>query len=195
MSFGYSMNTLNLQQAVERLKQGDVLAYPTEAVWGLGCDPQQQQAFEKILTLKQRPIEKGVILLSESIERVEPLLTLLDTEIRQQIIASWQHSGAQQRATTWLLPVSTAIPAWIYGAHDRVAIRVTQHALCQQLCAAFDGMIVSTSANPAGLAPAKTAQQVADYFPSDLAILPGELGNSPQPSKILDAVTGQVIRA
>lgn len=189
------MNTLSLEQAVERLQQGEVVAYPTEAVWGLGCDPQQQQAFEKILTLKQRPIEKGVILLSESIERIEPLLSLLDAEIRQQIIASWQHTGTQQRATTWLLPISAAIPAWIYGTHDRVAIRVTQHALCRQLCAAFDGMIVSTSANPAGLAPAKTAQQVADYFPSDLAILPGELGTSPQPSKILDAVTGQVIRA
>lgn len=188
------MNTLNLQQAVERLQQGDVVAYPTEAVWGLGCDPKQQHAFEKILSLKQRPIEKGVILLSESIERIEPLLAILDADIRQQVIASWQSSATQPRATTWLLPVSSAIPAWIYGAHDRVAIRVTQHILCQQLCAAFDGLIVSTSANPAGLAPAKTAQQVADYFGSDIAILPGELGNSPEPSRILDAVTGQVIR-
>lgn len=189
------MYLVDLDQAIQVLRCGDVLAYPTEAVWGLGCDPYQQQAFEKILVLKQRPIEKGVILLSESIERVEPLLTMLDTDIRAQVIASWQRQHHYTRATTWLLPVHTNIPAWIYGQHDRVAIRVTQHVLCQQICAKFDNLVVSTSANPAGLSPATTAQQVADYFPADLAILSGELGQSPEPSRILDAVTGQVIRA
>ncbi|KAA8732089.1 tRNA threonylcarbamoyladenosine biosynthesis protein RimN [Acinetobacter qingfengensis] len=189
------MNSVDLDQAIACLKQGNVLAYPTEAVWGLGCDPAQQQAFEKILKLKQRPIEKGVILLSESIARIEPLLSILDPDIRQQVVASWQNSNDQQRATTWLLPIQPAIPTWIYGKHDRVAIRVTQHPLCQQLCAAFDGMVVSTSANPAGSTPAKTAQQVANYFSGQISILSGNLGHSPEPSRILDAVTGQLIRA
>ena len=189
------MAYVNLQGAVEALQQGNVLAYPTEAVWGLGCDPRQEQAFNKILKLKQRPIEKGVILLAESIDRVAPLLAQLDTNIQQQIIASWQPLKAQQRATTWLLPISDAIPAWIYGKHDRVAIRVTQHPLCQQLCQHFDGLIVSTSANPAGLTPAKSADEVEQYFSQDVAIFDGDLGESPEPSRILDAVTGQVIRA
>lgn len=189
------MNLVDLDQAIQVLKRGDVLAYPTEAVWGLGCDPNQQQAFEKILHLKQRPIEKGVILLSESIERVEPLLIYLDADIRAQVIHSWQQHHATQRATTWLLPITASIPTWIYGTHDRVAVRVTQHALCQRICSAFDHFIVSTSANPAGLSPAITAQQVRQYFPYDVSILAGELGQSPQPSRILDAVTGQVIRA
>ena len=189
------MSYVDLQGAVDVLQQGDVLAYPTEAVWGLGCDPRQEHAFNKILSLKQRPIEKGVILLAENIERVAPLLAQLETNIQQQIIASWQPLQAQQRATTWLLPISDAIPPWIYGKHDRVAIRVTQHALCQQLCQQFDGLIVSTSANPAGLKPAKTAQEVEHYFHQNIAIFDGALGESPEPSRILDAVTGQVIRA
>lgn len=188
------MNLVNLEQAITCLKQGDVIAYPTEAVWGLGCDPFQQQAFEKILQLKQRPIEKGVILLSESIARIEPLLASLDPPIRQQVIASWQHQNRHSRATTWLLPVTNDIPIWIYGDHDRVAIRVTQHSICQQLCIGFDNLIVSTSANPAGLEAAKTAVNVANYF-SGIAILSGEIGQSPEPSRILDAVTGKVIRA
>ncbi|TXJ06198.1 MAG: tRNA threonylcarbamoyladenosine biosynthesis protein RimN [Acinetobacter sp.] len=187
------MNHVSLEQAIECLKQGDVLAYPTEAVWGLGCDPFQQTAFEKILQLKQRPIEKGVILLSESIARVEPLLARLDADIRQRVLASWQYQGQQQRATTWLLPITDEIPTWIYGDHDRVAVRVTQHPLCQQLCRYFDHFIVSTSANPAGLEPARTAEQVVDYFP-EIAILAGKLGSSPEPSRILDAVTGLVVR-
>lgn len=190
----YIMAISPFDDAVETLKKGEVLAYPTEAVWGLGCDPYQQDAFNKILALKQRPISKGVILLSESIARIEGLLASLDADIRAQIIASWQPQTATKRASTWLLPVSAAIPAWIYGEHDRVAIRVTQHPLCKQLCREFDNMIVSTSANPAGLAPAKTAQEVERYFGQHLAVLSGELGQSPEPSRIIDAVTGQVIR-
>lgn len=188
------MPQICLDQAVDYLMQGEVIGYPTEAVWGLGCDPFQQDAFAKILTLKKRPIEKGVILLSDCIERIEPLLVLLDPIIRDQVIDSWQQKTTQQRATTWLLPVTSAIPHWIYGDHNRVAIRVTQHPLCQQLCQRFDQMIVSTSANPAGAAPAKTLQETQLYFP-DLALLAGQLGDSPEPSRILDAVTGQVIRA
>ncbi len=186
------MTLIELEQAVSHLKQGEVIAYPTEAVWGLGCDPFQQSAFEKILTLKQRPIEKGVILLSDSIERVEPLLSNFDHAIRAQIIDSWQNQTEQQ-ATTWLLPITDNIPAWIYGQHDRVAIRVTQHHLCQQLCYYFDNFIVSSSANPAGQTPAKTLQQVMSYFPNT-HVLAGELGKSTAPSRILDAVTGKIIR-
>lgn len=189
------MSYVDLQHAVETLRQGDVLAYPTEAVWGLGCDPYQHDAFQKILELKQRPIEKGVILLSESIERIEDLLLPLDKSIQKQIFESWQPLKAQQRATTWLLPISDAIPAWIYGQHDRVAIRVTQHPLCQQLCHAFDNMVVSTSANPAGVTPALSAQDIEKYFSHQINILDGHLGQSPEPSRIVDAVTGQVIRA
>jgi L-threonylcarbamoyladenylate synthase len=188
------MTTLTLTQAVACLKQGQVLAYPTEAVWGLGCDPMQAAAFAKILALKQRPSHKGVILLSDSIARVEPLLSLLAPAMRQQVLASWQDKTQPPRATTWLLPISETIPHWIYGQHDRVAIRVSQHPLCQQLCAAFDGLIVSTSANPAGASPAQTAAQVQQYFGHQLPILSGAVGLNPQPSRIIDAVSGALIR-
>lgn len=189
------MNPVDLKHAIATLQRGEVLAYPTEAVWGLGCDLRQESAFQKILTLKQRPIEKGVILLSESIERVEPLLADLDQAIRQQVIDSWLNDKKNQRAQTWLLPIHADIPQWIYGDHDRVAIRVTSHPLCQQLCRGFDDFVVSTSANPAGLTPARTAEQVVDYFHDQVAVLSGELGDSPEPSRINDAVTGKIIRA
>lgn len=193
------MQQLSLDEAVHHLQSGQVLLYPTEAVWGLGCDPYQQQAFEKLLLLKKRPLEKGVILLSESIARIEPLLAPLEPQIRNKVIASWQHPVEKNRAITWLLPISSAIPPWIYGQHDRVAIRVTQHTLCQRLCAGFDSLIVSTSANPAGQDPATDLHQLEHYFAqhsfADLAILTGKIGQNRHASRIVDAVTGQVIRA
>ena len=189
------MITTSVAEAATCLTQGKVLAYPTEAVWGLGCDPFNEQAFLEILRLKQRPIEKGVILLASQISQVEPLLKNLEPSIRDQIITSWTHRTPTDRATTWLLPADEHIPLWIKGDHPKVAVRVTTHPLCIALCNAFNGFIVSTSANPAGLSPARSLQDANQYFGADLNYLNGDLGLSSEPSKILDAETGEVIRA
>ena len=147
------MITTSVTKAAACLQQGQVLAYPTEAVWGLGCDPYNQQAFLEILRLKQRPIEKGVILLAGHLSQVEHLLQDLTPEMRDRVIASWTNTHPTDRATTWLLQ-HICYSEWITGQHPKVAVRVTNHPLCMALCHAFNGFIVSTSANPAGLAPA-----------------------------------------
>lgn len=190
------MLTTSVVEAAQCLSDGKVLAYPTEAVWGLGCDPFNEQAFHQILSLKQRPIEKGVILLAGHVDQVRHLLDGLNTDQQQQVIQSWTNRSVTERATTWLLPVNSAqIPPWITGQHTQVAVRVTTHALCVALCNAFNGFIVSTSANPAGLQPARSLQEAHHYFASTIDYLQGDLGLSQQPSRILDALTGQVIRA
>lgn len=192
---------LNLAQAVQHLHKGQVVAYPTEAVWGLGCDPFNPTAFEKILTLKQRPIEKGVILLAADLQQVMPMLQVLAPHQQQQVIASWHMQPDHNlppsfyRATTWLLPHAGEVPEWITGQHELVAVRVTQHPLCSALCRAFGGFMVSTSANLAGLAPARSLLQAQRYFADAIGYLDGPLGTSQQPSRILNALTGEVIRA
>ncbi|XID75047.1 L-threonylcarbamoyladenylate synthase [Alkanindiges sp. WGS2144] len=188
------MHSLHPDQAALLLQQGSVLAYPTEAVWGLGCDPYNQAAFEQILSLKNRPIEKGVILIAASLEQVQPFLNGLTTMQIAQMQQSWDIDENQQ-AITWLVPLTPAVPGWISGQHDRVAIRVTTHPLVQQLCTAFGGAIVSTSANPAGQEPARSSDEIRHYFGEQLAILDGPLGKSPVPSRIMDIVSGQVLRA
>ncbi|MCP5575746.1 Sua5/YciO/YrdC/YwlC family protein, partial [Klebsiella pneumoniae] len=105
--------TTSVAEAAQILRQGKVLAYPTEAVWGLGCDPMNEQAFLEILRLKQRPIEKGVILLAGQLTQVEHLLENLEPKIRQQVIETWTHRTQTERATTWLLPADESIPQWI----------------------------------------------------------------------------------
>lgn len=180
---------LNMLAAAEHLRAGQVLAYPTEAVWGLGCDPYQQAAFEKILHLKQRPIEKGVILIAANVQQVEPFLSALTATQRAQVLNSWP------AAITWLLPLTDAVPPWICGQHDRVAVRVSAHPTVQALCLAFGGALVSTSANLAGQAEARTAEQVFDYFADAVPCVAGEVGTATRPSRICDAVTGQILRA
>ena len=188
------MITTSATEAAMILKKGKILAYPTEAVWGLGCDPFNEQAFQEILRLKQRPIEKGVILLAGHISQVEHLLDGLNHEMREKVISSWTNRKPTERATTWLLPAGNHIPTWIKGQHPKVAVRVTTHPLCVALCRTFNGFIVSTSANTAGLEPARSLQKATHYFKEELDYLNGDLGLSHEPSKIIDAETGTIIR-
>jgi len=118
------MITRSVIEAAQYLKAGQVLAYPTEAVWGLGCDPDNEQAFSEILRLKQRPIEKGVILLAANVSQVEHLLQHLEPAMRQQVIKSWNQRSSEQRAVTWLLEADQNIPQWIRGQHTKVAVRI-----------------------------------------------------------------------
>lgn len=184
----------SVNHAVKHLSDGHVIAYPTEAVWGLGCDPFNEIAFQKLLALKQRPIEKGVILLASDIQQVLQLLNRLDNQIQKRIVASWNKTEDISRATTWLLPCDERIPHWITGQHSSVAVRVTHHPLCKKICHAFGGFIVSTSANPTGLPPAENINTAQHYFKQSVYYINGELGHSHQPSRIIDAESGRIIR-
>ncbi|GAC1372191.1 MAG: Sua5/YciO/YrdC/YwlC family protein [Aquirhabdus sp.] len=181
-----------LDLAVAALHAGQVIAYPTEAVWGLGCDPWNEQAVLQILRLKERPVEKGVILIAADIAQVEPFLEKLTPEQRQQVIASWKDEAAP--ATTWLVPLTSDVPAWISGEHSQVAVRVTKHEQTQALCRAFGRPIVSTSANPSGEVSAVDADMVRSYFGDQVFVFEGATGGATQPSVIRDVGTGTVLR-
>lgn len=179
-----------VQQLAHCLWQGGVIAYPTEAVWGLGCDPQDQQAVERILALKQRSVSKGVILVAASMEQVAEYLQDLTPAQWETVRASWPGPN------TWLIPDPHGrVPAWVRGRFNSVAIRVSAHPMVQALCQAFGGPIVSTSANPQGKTPARQGWQVRRYFGDQLdALAPGQVGRSAKPSQIRDLVTGALIR-
>lgn len=211
MSASYSLITDSTLQAATWLKEGKLLAYPTESVWGIGCDPFNQLAVEQLLKIKQRPIDKGMIVVTDSAARIEPLLEKLSVEHRQIVLDSWRvlPNAVAQQAHTWLLPLSQSlsvpIPSWITGAHTSVAVRVIAHPLVQQLCAQLMsphnpyGFIVSTSCNPSGQWPALSLAQAQAYFvesdvAESVAYLQGDTLGYQLPSQIHDALTGQIIR-
>jgi L-threonylcarbamoyladenylate synthase len=185
-----TMLPLSLQNAVAALHSGGVIAYPTEAVWGLGCDPFDALAVDKILRLKQRPLEKGLIVVAADPQQIATLLEGLSVEERQLLAASWPGPH------TWLLPdPHQYFPAWIRGSFDTVAVRVSAHPLVRKLCLAYGGPVVSTSANPAALPPARTRLQVLRWFGRNLdCVLPGQLGGLATPSTIRDLRSGQLVR-
>jgi L-threonylcarbamoyladenylate synthase len=180
---------LSIAGAVQCLQDGDVIAYPTEAVYGLGCDPLNEAAVRRVLELKSRPAAAGLILIADRFERFEPFVGTLDPRLLEPALASWPGP------VTWLFPRGEGVPDWLAGGHSTVALRVSAHPVCRALCAAFGGAIVSTSANPAGAEPARSARQVTDYFADRLCgIVEGELGRQRRPSEIRDLASGRVVR-
>lgn len=183
------MKFLSVVDAVDALKVGELIAYPTEGVYGLGCDPFNEQAVRRLLALKQRPVEKGLILVAADKAQIAPLVDLKEIDA-DKVFASWPGP------VTWTLPATAKVPASIRGRFDTVAIRISAHPLVQALTQAFGAPIVSTSANPAGQLPARSCQQVESYFPQDLAgCVHGALGGQQGPTPIYDARTGTPLRS
>ena len=184
-----SLSPLQIQTAITALKQGGIIAYPTEAVWGLGCDPFNQEAVLKLLALKQRPQSKGLILIAANVAQIEPYLQLLTPEQRERVVSSWP------AAQTWVVPVAASVPPWIRGEHLSLAIRVSAHAPVQALCEAFGAPIISTSANVSTQATAQNPTQIVSIFANGVDyIVDAPLGGNQNPSQIRDARTGAVLR-
>lgn len=177
-----------MRQAVRLLRRGGVLAYPTEAVYGLGCDPLNAEAVEQLLALKRRPVRKGLILVASDLRQLRPYLGLKATEIPGQVLASWPGPH------TWLLPSDPLVPWWITGGRPKIAVRVTAHPVAAELCRRFGGALISTSANVTGRPPARNPLQVRLRCPGSELILHGATGQLHEPTPIRDALTGETIR-
>lgn len=179
-----------LRLAADILSAGGVIAHPTEAVWGLCCLPDDEQAVQRVLDLKQRDPAKGLILVADSESRFAPLLEALSPVVRQQIRDSWPGP------TTWVLPDPDGwAPALVRGKHDSVAVRVSDHSLTASLSRAVGSPIVSTSANPSSRAPAMNVWQARRYFGAAVDYyLNGATGGRSRPSTIVDARGGGVLR-
>jgi L-threonylcarbamoyladenylate synthase len=180
-----------IQQAAQVLRAGGVIAYATEAVFGLGCDPQNSQALSKLLHLKQRSPNKGLILIAANEQQLHPYLahSSITQEMWQQVRATWPGP------VTWLLPVAEQVSPLLRGEHDTLAVRVSAHPQVRSLCEAFAGAIVSTSANVSAQPPATNVDEVRTQFDDQLdLILLGQTSGAAKPSEIRDAQTGKILR-
>lgn len=179
----------HLRAAIAALAQGGVIACPTEAVWGLSCDPLNERACLRVLELKDREWQKGLILVAADFAQLEPFVEVPSNNALKRATATWPGPA------TWIFPATDHTPMWISGDHDGVAVRVSKHPVVRALCRRFGGPLVSTSANPSGRPPARTAFEVRRYFKDDLdAVVPGSLGGLAKPTTIRDVATGHILR-
>ena len=185
------MTTSELDACVAALRAGGVVAYPTESVYGLGCDPENPAAFDRLFAIKRRPPTQGVLLIAADFADVERYIDLdaVPDEAMRRALATWPGPH------TWIFPRSPSTPPWLAGAHAGIALRVTAHPLAAELCRAFGGALVSTSANRHGEPPARTAESVRDALGDEIdAVLNGSVGGLERPTPIRDAISGDTVR-
>jgi L-threonylcarbamoyladenylate synthase len=186
-----SANDLNVPSSVALLIRGGVLAYPTEGVWGLGCIPFDGEAVHRLLAIKRRPVEKGLILVAADAAQLDAVVdwSALPDARREAVLATWPGPH------TWVVPAGAAVPTWISGGRDAIAVRVSAHPVVAGLCRRLGGPLVSTSANLTGEPPAfrREALSLALLGLVD-GICDGETGGLAAPTPIRVALTGDVLR-
>lgn len=175
---------------VDALHNHCVIAYPTEAVFGVGCDPDSEQAVMSLLALKQRSVDKGLILIADNYNQLKPYIddSALTAEQRSRMFASWPGP------VTWVIPAKASTPKWLTGRFSSLAVRVTDHATVKALCLAYGKPLVSTSANLSGLPPCRTVDEVREQFQNSITIVEGVVGGRENPSEIRDVLTGELYR-
>lgn len=188
------IETHKIQDAVNVLKTGGIIAYPTEFCFGLGCDPQNIKAIERLLSIKQRRKEQGVILIAADVKQINHYADLDAVPDLALIKQTWPGPN------TWILPALNSVTNWVKGTHSTIALRIPGYDLCRNLCQEFGGAIVSTSANRHGqesLLDASTVQaEFADQidFILDAPVQFGAPQTSQKASTIRDAMTGKQLR-
>ena len=168
--------------------EGAVFAYPTEAVFGLGCNIDNKNSINKILNLKKRDASKGLIVISDNIEKVRNLIS-------DDYFKLFVQSSSSSIPTTWLCPASSIVLPEVTGGSNKIAIRITRHEASCNLCKLLNSPIISTSANIAGKKPMLKIDETLDFFGNDIDyVINDKIGESTKPSRILDLITKKVLR-
>jgi L-threonylcarbamoyladenylate synthase len=180
---------VHVARAARIVLAGGVIAYPTEAVFGLGCLPENRAAVERVLAIKRRSWRKGLLLIGSNLAQLERFVVLPNGRRRNEIVASWPGP------LTWVLPATPHAPRWISGGRDSVAVRLTDHPLARELCTAVGGALVSTSANVSRRPPLRDLRLLRRELGREVDyVLAGALGGLAKPTVIRDGRTGKVLR-
>ncbi len=179
------MPSCGLAKAASILRGGGIVAYPTESVYGLGCDPFNRGAVMRLLRIKRRIASKGLIVIAARLGQLTPFVA----EFPEHVLDTWPG------AYTWLLQPRRRIPYWVTGRHARIAVRLTAHKTARELCLAASMALISTSANRTGQSPVRDYREALRRFGGEVDyVVPGRVGGFRQPTAIIDAASGKIIR-
>lgn len=180
---------LSCEAAASAVKAGEIIAYPTEAIYGLGCDPTNQSALRKLVDLKTRSANKGLILVAANWEQLDPFVSLTDQSALETAMQSWPGP------VTWIMPSSKKCSSLLTGDRDTIAVRISDHPVVRELCEKCQYALVSTSANMSGQEPLPNAEQIEQAFANNIAgVVSGKLGGLSSATSIFDARTGAQLR-
>ena len=178
------------RRAVMALRAGGIVAYPTESVYGIGCDPWDREGVARVFAVKRRPVRKRCIVIAADPSQLEHLVDVRAHRFSRFASRYWPGP------VTLVAPARDGVPAWLVDADGTVATRVTNHPVAGGLCASFRGPLISTSANRAGRPPARDALRVRAAFGTEIDLyVAGHVGGLDTPTRIIDIRDGRMVRS
>ena len=145
----------DIRQAVEVMRRGGVILYPTDTVWGIGCDATNAEAVKRIYDIKKRDDSKAMICLVDSDAR-------LSRYVRNVPSVAWDIIELATKPTTVILDGAVNLAPNLIAADGSIAVRVTQEEFSKQLCYRMQKPIVSTSANISGEPAAQNYRDISE---------------------------------
>jgi len=177
----------SIRHAAHIIRHGGVIAYPTDTIYGLGCDPYDPDAVEKINRIKQRPLNKQFILLAGHLDQIKSLIRI--TAEQEKIISQ------NDEPTSWIIEATSEAPPWLTDKKNTLTIRICKQSDVKKLCHALGHAIISTSANISGKRPAKNALELHKYFQHSVdKILLSDKQHAGKASKIIRLCDNYIIR-
>lgn len=187
----YRIKCLNMINLLHQLHRDKVIVYPTESVFGLGCDPDSKIAVRTLLSIKRRSWKKGFILIAANYMQLLKYIddSYLSDNQKSKILSTWPGP------ITWIFPARLDTPYWLTGQFNSIAVRISHFKPMQRLCLSFGRPLVSTSANLTGYPPARTIQEVYRQLGLyKISMMKENILGLDRPSEIRDAMTGRIIR-
>lgn len=187
----YLINVLDMINILKQLYRGEVIVYPTESVFGLGCDPDNEIAVRNLLKIKGRSWKKGLILVAANYKQLIKYVddSHLSKYQKLRVFSTWPGP------VTWVFPARLSTPVWLTGQFTSIAVRVSNCELIKRLCLSFGKPLISTSANLTGFPPIQKIDEIHSQLGlKNVFIVNEKVLSFSRPSKILDAITGSIIR-
>jgi L-threonylcarbamoyladenylate synthase len=180
---------LSINNAARIINSGGVVAYPTESVYGLGCNPASTAAVQRLLDLKARDPLKGLILIAANQQQLSSWLAPLTRQWQQRLDKDWPG------AVTFVVPAADGTSPLITGGRDTIAVRVSANPLVQALCTAGGHALISTCANVSGEPVLTSINALNKRFGQTLdGIVEGALGGLDKATAIYDVRSGKQLR-
>ena len=171
------------------LCRGGIIAYPTESCYGIGALPTHSRAIRKIIHLKKRPQNKGLIVIGKDVAQLQKMLFRLPESVFGQLNAIYP------APKTFLLSArKTVLPNLRGSRRSQLAIRVPDFESARRLCDVAQSPLVSTSCNRAGKRACRSEREVRRQFGRQVWVIGGRIGNRKQPSEIIDWTTQERLR-
>lgn len=177
-----------IRLAAHHIRNNGIIIYPTETVYGLGCDPNSYEAVNKLTRLKQREKHSGFLLIAGNIDQLVNYITAPNQQEISRI-------DSTEEATSWVTTASKNTPSWLVSPDGTIGFRITKHIVTRALCDQLSHPIISTSANIKGGRPVSNTLQCHQLFAEEIDyLLTSSITRNERPSVIKRLSTGQQLR-